>query len=328
MNNHEQWLNFDMGTELRVSGSFIFDGIRTLDEMRSLNETENIFTFLYYITVGIERLQKVCIVLIENKENTDQTQFVNKLKSHNPDDLMTRIRKSRTINLKKEQRLFLNLLARFYINDRYGRYDKKKRDNEKRDDLEFENEIYGMLGTNILHFHVINFDSDFLGFIDRYFKTRDIAEIREKFSDLLRGIVTQLYSLIEEEASKNNIHTYEISPSSSYKAFKIFVAKEFDFDRDRRALKETLTYILTSDDGRIKEFKNTIENNVEPLDLSGVDLKTLFSSSFADESSMVLVDAMTTEFLEIEDESELKTREDFFEAFYSIADLCNSQDDD
>ena len=47
------------GIALEISGEFIYDGIQALNTMDSSSNSAELFSFLYHISVGIERLQKI-----------------------------------------------------------------------------------------------------------------------------------------------------------------------------------------------------------------------------------------------------------------------------
>lgn len=64
MNRMEFWKNFKLGEELDISGSFIYNGLRYLHEMRTLHHETEIFEVLYNLAVGLERLLKVTVILI------------------------------------------------------------------------------------------------------------------------------------------------------------------------------------------------------------------------------------------------------------------------
>ena len=66
MKPNEFWKNFRLGEELAISGNFIYDGLRRIHEMQRLDYDEEIFDFLYHVSVGLERLTKIAIVLCEN----------------------------------------------------------------------------------------------------------------------------------------------------------------------------------------------------------------------------------------------------------------------
>jgi len=60
------WKNIRLGTELQISGSFIYNSLSIFDQMETFYYEEECFEFLYNLSVGIERLMKICIILIEN----------------------------------------------------------------------------------------------------------------------------------------------------------------------------------------------------------------------------------------------------------------------
>ena len=72
MNPTDYWKNFQLGTELDVAGKFIYNGLRSLHEMGSLNHEEEIFEFLYSLAVGLERLLKIAVILIEHDDKVDE----------------------------------------------------------------------------------------------------------------------------------------------------------------------------------------------------------------------------------------------------------------
>ncbi len=72
MDNQWNYKNFNMSIELDVAGEFIYNGIDELNRMDCLSNNAPAFIALYSLAVGIERLQKIILVLwkydrIENK---------------------------------------------------------------------------------------------------------------------------------------------------------------------------------------------------------------------------------------------------------------------
>ncbi len=119
---HLFWKNFRLGTELQVSGSFIYNALYALENMETFYHEHECFEFLYNISVGIERLQKIAIILIEHNENKSQEEFEKSLITHNNLELLHRIKKVRKLNLGKQHNKFLALLDQFYNSARYDRY--------------------------------------------------------------------------------------------------------------------------------------------------------------------------------------------------------------
>ena len=69
------WKNFKLGEELSVSGAFIFNGLRRFHQLKQLDHSDEIFEVFYYLSVGVERLMKIAIVLIEHDDALDQAAF-------------------------------------------------------------------------------------------------------------------------------------------------------------------------------------------------------------------------------------------------------------
>jgi hypothetical protein len=66
------WKNFRLGTELQISGSFIYNALYTLDNMQTFYYEAECFEFLYNMSVGFERLQKIAVILLEHDKNGHQ----------------------------------------------------------------------------------------------------------------------------------------------------------------------------------------------------------------------------------------------------------------
>ena len=71
MTPEEWWKNFALGMELDVAGAFIFNGVKRLDEVENFYYPTDIFEIFYNLSVGIERLLKVAIILVEHHDQTD-----------------------------------------------------------------------------------------------------------------------------------------------------------------------------------------------------------------------------------------------------------------
>ena len=84
--------NFNMVTELDVSGTFIYEGIKQLNRIDVFSIESEIFYFLYNVSVGIERLQKVLLVLLEKIDSTNIEEFEKGIKTHDHHYLNDRIK--------------------------------------------------------------------------------------------------------------------------------------------------------------------------------------------------------------------------------------------
>ena len=61
MNPSDFWKNFRLGEEIHISGTFIYYGLRRFHELRKLDFDDELFEFLYELSVGLERLLKSAV---------------------------------------------------------------------------------------------------------------------------------------------------------------------------------------------------------------------------------------------------------------------------
>lgn len=227
----EFWKNYHLGTELSISGNFIYNGIYCFDLMQHFYYEDEAFEFLYNIAVGIERLQKITLILLEHSENTNQDDFEKSLITHNHLDLHSRIRKNREVNLGKIHIKFLSLLSSFYKSSRYDKYNLKSIYNSTNSRAELINFIEENLKIEI--------SIDFLGCTDNN------DNIKQFIGKIIKKICREYYTQIKAECERLNIYTYEVSPES--KAIKIFWGDNFDFIEERMIQKEIVKFLIQSE---------------------------------------------------------------------------------
>jgi hypothetical protein len=237
------WKNFRMGTELQNSGSFLYNAILCLDQMETLHHEEECFEFLYNTSLGLERLFKIALVLIEHDEFSDQEDFEKSLITHSNSELITRIKKKHTIKIGKPHSRFLSLTDKFYKSTRYGRFNLSsvyQKNHDKFGLVEFiENEL----------------NVDLQG--DGMFAIAINERIKKFLGKLIGKFAIQVYDVIGTEASRNGTFTSEIRYGS--KAFKIFMEKKFDFTEERIVQRESLLHILRNGiDPKYQEFIDSI----------------------------------------------------------------------
>lgn len=116
------WKNFNLGTELSIAGSFLYNGLKAFDCMDNFNNVDEVFEFLYNISVGVERLEKVLVILIEHNESINQEKLEKSLITHNHSALLQRIAQKYTLGLHPVHNSFIQLLTNFYMTWRYDRF--------------------------------------------------------------------------------------------------------------------------------------------------------------------------------------------------------------
>lgn len=121
MTQTQWWKNFSLGEELSVAGTFIYNGLRRFHELHQLDYTDDLFE-VFYLSIGIERLMKIAIILLEHDDAGDQEAFEDSLMTHNHQALLARLQKHKDIKFSKPENAFLHLLTKFYENLRYDRF--------------------------------------------------------------------------------------------------------------------------------------------------------------------------------------------------------------
>jgi hypothetical protein len=284
MRKDEFWKNFKLGKELDIAGRFIYNGLQTFHGMKHFAYEEEIFEFLYNISVGLERLIKITIILIEHDEDLDQQSFEESLITHNHGELLNRVKKTHKINVCTPHNEFLAILSKFYKTSRYGRYSLAAtsiEDWEKTELIKFLNKNLKITIDTKTPFGITPNNQRIKKFI---------GKIVGKFCEIL-------YEIIIKESHRLNIFTYEVRYPS--KAFKIFLSKEYDFDNEDILRRELLIYFLnSSDDGAQSRFMRSItplnfdpslepayvrcfDSNVEAMEVME-ELETLYEDEIKD----------------------------------------------
>lgn len=232
MRPDEYWKNFNLGTELDIAGRFLFNGLQAFHEMEHFAAEEDAFEFLYSVAVGVERLLKIAIILTEHDTAADQESFEKSLITHTHQDLALRLREPHALKFPARENEFIALLGRFYTSQRYGRYSLNSvfAPTQERDELVKFLEKY--LGIKI----------DTSGWLT---VTRNERKHRKFIGKVISKIVNPVHQIIEDEARRLNIYTYEIDYRS--KASKIFLSKKFDFEDEDILQAELMAYFLSSE---------------------------------------------------------------------------------
>ena len=247
MRTTQAWKNFNLGQELSVSGAFIYTGLRRFQEMRILDNTDEIFEVFYNLSVGFERLLKVSVVLLEHDEAADQGELEKSLITHNHLELLRRVSQYAKINLGSPHREFLGLLGTFYKTHRYDRFTiSSVHDPDKERD-----ELCRFLGK---HLKVTVERSSSM------FPIHNDTRYREFLRRLVTKISSALYEVIRTTASNLNLYTYELRDGS--RAQTIFLGGA-NLPSEEVLWKELLVFFMNTDSNSgLLEFLRTID----PLD--------------------------------------------------------------
>ncbi len=244
----EFWKNFRLGTELSISGNFIYNGLYSFELMPHFYYEDEAFEFLYNISVGLERLQKICIVLLEHKDDTNQEEFEESLISHNLDDLNTRIENHKKINIGKTHKKLISLLTKFYKSSRYEMY-----------------QMQSVFKPNQSKVQLIKFLEESLDIeisVDMLGCTSNDERIKRFIGKTVGKFCKEYYQIVKDECNRLRIFTYEIPYES--KAFKIFMSEKYDFSEEKIVQKEILKYLIQAE--LPKNFKEYLKTH-PPLEL-------------------------------------------------------------
>jgi len=309
MNKEQYWKNFNLGIELQLSGNFIYDGLYLFDQLEHFYYEEDIFEFLYLISVGIERLLKIGIILIEHSENTNQEELEKSLITHNHLELITRIKKNRHLNLSVPHNDFLQLLSRFYKSFRYDRFNIKsfyESDKEKKALIKY------------LEKH-LNIKIE----VNDIFVSPNQLRYKKFIGRTIGKITEQLYTLISSEANRLNIYTYEIRSLS--KSYKIFMEKDYTFENERLLQKEILLYLLKNE--YLETGFKKLVDTIEPLEFMNGSENTYSKCLFHPMKCREFIEEMEELYETVDDKknrselmnvfgSDIELEEDIDEEFY------------
>jgi hypothetical protein len=280
----EFWKNLRLGEELSVSGTFIYNSLKRFHELKKLDFPDELFEVFYNLAVGLERLIKIAVVLLEHKDTDRQADVEESPKSHSHQDLMARVQKLAPLNLGPPHNDFLNLLARFYQQVRYGRFSLESVtdfDRERRELCEFL----------ARHLPDVSFPADpsFLG-----------IENDDKYRKFPRNIVLKLsnglYKTIDKRASTLHLFTGELGHGS--KAQTVFLG-EADIPTEEVLWKELLIFFMNT-----KESSGHLNflREIKPLDFDPADLDDYLDCFQSDASKAFVVEAVETFYLDMEKE--------------------------
>jgi hypothetical protein len=201
---------------------------------------------MYNLSIGLERLEKIAVILIEHDEQLDQEEFEKTLITHNHLDLLHRIKKTHTINLGKQHIKLMQMISDFYRSTRYSRYNLKSVYTKNQDLDSF-----------------VRFLKEELQVIEEEGIQPMVANgyrVKKFIGKLVGKIVSELYAVIQNETRRLNIYTHEILTYS--KSYKIFLAQEFTFEKERHLQKELLILLQS---GHLNDGLTKFVKSIEPL---------------------------------------------------------------
>lgn len=247
MNPPDFWKNFRLGEELHIAGSFIYNGLRRFHELQQLDHPDELFEFLYNLSVGLERLLKIAVVLHEHNDATDQDALERSLITHIHLDLVARVRKHVAFSFSTSQNDLLQLLGTFYKTLRYDRFSlssvyKGKKEAEAIRSL-LSKHLSVKFPNKSFPFGIPNDDQY------RVFIGRTALKISQT-----------IYKIVSDRSSALGLYTYELRNDS--KAQSVFL-REVNIGDEDVLWKELLIFFMNAEpsSGYLKFLKG-----IRPLD--------------------------------------------------------------
>jgi len=288
MNTSDFWKNFRLGEEVHIAGTFIYNALRRFHELELFDNTDELFEFLYNLSVGIERLLKITIVLHEHSDVINQEQLEKSLITHSHLDLLSKVRSHVDIKLGKSHNDLLQLLSTFYKTLRYERFSL----NSVYVGQKEVSAIIGLLNKH-LNVEISNRSSPFASLNeDRY---------RAFIRRTVLAISQPMYEVIEKRARSLGLYTYELRYGS--KAESVFLRKVNVSDEDV-LWKELLIFFMNSDPktGYLKFLKG-----LEPLKFDPGLIRDYLDCFKSDASKAEVMDELEHHYGEM-DKSDRKQR--------------------
>lgn len=254
--NPDLWFkNFNMVIELDVAGEFIYNGIQEIYQTTFFRNDANTFVMLYNLSVGIERLQKIVVTLLEYNSEIGKENFEAHLKNmgHNHISLRDNIAKlakegkyKSTPKFSTRENEFFELLSRFYSDNRYMCFEVYQKTDGEVQLLNDYLEKHAKLDKNIVDDSIMVNDS-----------------VKRVLGKVISSIAQKYYSLVKEGSDRNGIFTYELRYYS--KADKVFSGKSLYNEKydESLALKELFVFIRNSKEKH--PYLKFIED-IEPLE--------------------------------------------------------------
>ena len=259
------WKNFGLGQEIDIGGAYIYDGIMRLHKLQSLQHSVDIFQVLYDLSIGIERIAKVAIILLEHRDDASVEDLEESLITHNTQKLIDRINDHSELGLSNLHREFLHLVSKFYKTHRYDRYTRASVP-------EISKEKEAFLGFFGKHLGIdVGETNEFQGI-------KNTDQIRRFVGKVVKRITDAVFSVIKSKTSELNIYTHELRGDS--KAIRVFYGKRLDFIYEEIKRKEILLFLINpSSNGRhislLREFGSL---QLDP-GMTGSYIKALFDDN-------------------------------------------------
>jgi hypothetical protein len=212
--------------------------------MQTLDHTDEIFEFLYNLSVGLERLLKIAVVLVEHEDDSDQEALEKSLITHNHLELLNRVRQHCKFDLGTPHNEFLALLGTFYKSLRYDRFTLSSVYDPDRE----RKALCSFLSKHLK----VDLDQS-----SSLFATQNDTRYRKYIRGIVTKISSALFEVVRSRATELNLYTHELRHGS--RAETIFLGQA-DLPAEEVLWKELLVFFMnTKSSSGCLEFLRSIE---------------------------------------------------------------------
>lgn len=305
MNETDFWKNFRLGEEVHISGAFIYNGLRRFHEMSRLDIDDELFEFLYELSVGLERLLKIAVVLFEHSEDGDQDKLEKSLITHNHPELLARLRKYVDLGLGTSHNDLLALLGTFYKSIRYDRFMLSSVYQGAKE----AEAVQALLAKHLQ----VEFPKE-----TSVFGMENNGTCRKFIRRTVQKIAQDVFEAIQNRARALNLYTYELRHAS--KAESVFLRK-IDIGDEDVLWKELLIFFMNGEPstGYLRFLKE-----MPPLDFDPASVPDYLGCFQSNASKAAVMDELEHHYEEMGKEK----RKDRLERMGAIGEMLYFADDE
>lgn len=311
-------LKIELNAEVHNVGEFLYIGCEGIYQTGPAILDYEIFNIFYNLSVGIERIQKIILVLNREGLNERDQSF---LVRHNLQELQNILKRDFNIIFSKNENKLLELLSDFYNNGRYHYLDKKFQDNYVQD-------------WSIKR-------------LDKFFKEAKLETItsigpqfllpyksKECLLKSLDIIISKYIKILKEESENKSIYVHETQSNFKFSIFYYGSILEksniFDYFEMVDITKNELSYFLLKDTLEIKDTEFDTLKEYPILDIDPALIKDFISEKTLFKVKNDFIEHVESCYEELyEDDSEkLKERKYFMKNFWNYYECVIFGDED
>lgn len=290
MNEIFEYKSIRLNNEMHLIGDLLYTACSKLHDLGTNIKEYELVPIFYNLSIGIERLQKVIILVEQEGINKNP-------KTHQLTKLAGIIHKKTNLELEKIEYSFLKYLTSFYESSRYLYFDKKKDEGYVSLIAEI-NKYFNKFGKPVIR------ENEFIGF--------DIDEnVKLILKDTVSSIIISYIQLLKKMVNKENIYTME-TESETKLALLIFASENvFEYFHKRDIAIGELMYFLTANINQ--------DDDIPKLDFDSAEIGGFLSSINSNRMLYQLIEFVEDEYIEMDIKLErLNERKDLMINYFKI----------